>query len=84
MFMHLEEQVLKQGVNLVTIGGIVYGIHLGMKRSNFFFLEIANFVAVVYYSRNVLKCMVANELNFMGDKECSLSPYKEILADNFR
>jgi len=67
MFMHLEEQVLKQGVNLVTIGGIVYGIHL----------------AVVYYSRNVLKCMVANELNFMGDKECSLSPYKEILADNF-
>ena len=35
MFMHLEEQVLKQGVNLVTIGGIVYGIHLGMKRSNF-------------------------------------------------
>ena len=28
LMMHVEELLLKQGVNLVTIGGIVYGIHL--------------------------------------------------------
>lgn len=65
--MILGEQLLNSGVTIFTIGGIIYGINL----------------VTVFYSRNVIKAMVAERFDIFTDGECrSLEPYREILINN--
>lgn len=63
----MANQLCDSGVTALVISGLFYSANL----------------ALVFYSRCVLKCMVSPQLDFFTDGECkTLSPYREMLIQN--